>query len=51
VDHGYQTETSYKKGWNKARKQEEEEVNQRRWLQGVSMFSTLDELKTMSRDY
>ncbi|KIM78406.1 hypothetical protein PILCRDRAFT_75550, partial [Piloderma croceum F 1598] len=27
VDHGYQTESSYKKGWNKARKQEEEEVN------------------------
>jgi hypothetical protein len=50
VDHGYQTETSYKKGWNKARKQEEE-VNRQRWLQGVSMFSTLDELKTMSRDY
>jgi hypothetical protein len=50
VDHGYQTETSYKKGWNKARKQEEEEVNKQRWLKGVSMFSTLEELKTMSRD-
>jgi len=50
VDHGYQTETSYKKGWNKARKQGEEEVNRQRWLQGVSMFSDLNELKTMSRD-
>ena len=49
VDHGYQTESSYKKGWNKARKQEEEEVNRQRWLQGTSMFSTLDELKTMSQ--
>jgi len=50
VDHGYQTETLYRKGWNKARKQMEEGVNQQRWLQGVSMFSTLDELKTMSRN-
>jgi len=38
VDHRYQTETSYKNGLNKARKQEEE-VNQQQWLQGVSMFS------------
>jgi hypothetical protein len=49
VDHGYQTEKSYKKGWSKKRKQAEEEVNKQRWVQGVGMFSTLDELKTMSR--
>jgi hypothetical protein len=50
VDHGYQTEGSYKKGWTKKRKQAEEEVNEQRWAQGVGMFSTLDELKTMPRN-
>lgn len=49
VDHGYQTEKSYKMGWNKERKQAEEVVNQQRWVQGVGMFSTLAELEAMSR--
>jgi hypothetical protein len=48
VDHGYQTEKSYKKGWSKARKQAEEDANQQRWVRGVGMFSTLAELATMS---
>lgn len=49
VDHGYQTEKSYKQGWTKKRKRAEEGVNRQRWVQGVGMFSTLDELKTMPR--
>jgi hypothetical protein len=49
VDHGYQTETSYKQGWGRDRKKLEEEVNQQRWAQGIHMFSTLDELESMSR--
>jgi hypothetical protein len=40
-------ETSYKKGWGKGRKRAEEEVNKQRWIQGVDMFLTLDELKSM----
>jgi hypothetical protein len=42
-------EKSYKKGWGKSRKRAEEEVNRQRWIQGVGMFSTIDELKSMSR--
>jgi hypothetical protein len=49
VDHGYQTEASYKSGWTKKRKQAEEEVNNQRWVQGVGMFSTMEELATMDR--
>ena len=50
VDHGYQMETSYKKGWTKKRKEAEEEVNQRQWTEGLGMFSTLAELQKMSRE-
>ena len=49
VDHGYQTEKSYKKGWSKVRKDAEEVANQQRWIQGVGMFSTIAELATVSR--
>jgi hypothetical protein len=49
VDHGYQTETSYKKGWGKVRKAVEEKANEQRWAEGVGMFSTMAELETMSR--
>jgi len=49
VDYEYQIDSSYKKGWNKARRQEEEEVNWQWWFQGTSKFSTLNKLKTMSQ--
>jgi hypothetical protein len=49
VDHDYQTEKSYKKGWKRDRKLAENLVNQERWVRGVGMFSTLSELETMSR--
>ncbi|KIM74031.1 hypothetical protein PILCRDRAFT_80479 [Piloderma croceum F 1598] len=49
VDHGYQTETSYRRGWKKDRKFAEDLANQQRWIRGVGMFSTLAELETISR--
>lgn len=43
VEHGFQTEKSYKAGLNK---EELKAEGQRRWEEGVGMFSTLEELRT-----
>lgn len=49
VDHGFRKETRYNQGWSKARFKEEETVAQRRWEEGIQLFSTLDELRHMDR--
>lgn len=49
VDHGFQKEYQYNKGWPKVRFQEEEAVARRRWEEGIKLFSTLEELRSMDR--
>ena len=48
VDHGFQKESEYWDSLSEDARIEEEEVMRRRWTIGLGMFSTLDELKSMS---
>jgi hypothetical protein len=49
VDHGFQKEGRYYAGLSEGQRVEEEEVMRRRWSMGLSLFSTLDELKSMHK--
>jgi hypothetical protein len=49
VDHGFQKESEYYSSLSGCERIEEEEVTQRRWATGLSLFSTVDELKAMSK--
>jgi hypothetical protein len=48
VDHGFQKEDEYYSSLSEGERVEEEEAMQRRWAMGLGLFSTLDELKSMS---
>ena len=48
MDHGFQKESEYWDSLSEDARIEEEEVMRRRWTIGLGMFSTLDELKSMS---
>lgn len=49
VDHGFQKEKQYNRGWSKARFEEDAVTAEQRWEEGIRMFSTLDELRNMNR--
>jgi hypothetical protein len=48
VDHGFQKEDGYYSSLSEGERIEEEEAMQRHWAMGLGLFSTLDELKSMS---
>ena len=49
VDHGFQKEDEYCSSLLKEGAIEEEEAMRRRWMMGLGLFSTLDELKNLCR--
>lgn len=46
VDHGFQKEKEYHASLSEGQRLAEEEAMRRRWAMGLSLFSTLDELKS-----
>ena len=48
VDHGFQKEDEYHSKLSEKEAVEEEEAMRSRWEMGLSLFSTLDELKSLS---
>jgi hypothetical protein len=49
VDHGFQKENEYYSNLSEEEAIEEEEAMRHRWEKGLGLFSTLDELKSLSR--
>ena len=48
MDHGFQKEDEYHSKLSEKEAVEEEEAMRSRWEMGLSLFSTLDELKSLS---
>jgi hypothetical protein len=49
VDHGFQKEGEYYSKLQEHERVEEEERMRNRWAKGLDLFSTLDELRAMSK--
>jgi hypothetical protein len=49
VDHGFQKEDEYYSKLQEHERVEEEEVMRNRWAEGLNLFSTLDDLRAMSK--
>lgn len=49
VDHGFQSERTYRAGWSEACKEDEAELGRHRWEEGMGLFMTLDELRMVNR--
>ncbi|KAF7979793.1 hypothetical protein HWV62_40840 [Athelia sp. TMB] len=47
VEHGFQTERSRTAGWSRAQVEEDKAKGERRWEDGIKLFSTLDELRSV----
>lgn len=49
VDHGYQTERVRMEGWSAEQEEQDTAEGERRWEEGIKLFSTLDELRDLDR--
>ncbi|KAF7970990.1 hypothetical protein HWV62_22491 [Athelia sp. TMB] len=49
VDHGFQPEAAYQAGWSEEREQEEIQTGHQRWQEGLKLFSTVEELRSLNR--
>lgn len=47
VEQGFQPEGLHKEGWSREQKEEELIEGARRWEEGIKLFSTLDELRSL----
>ena len=49
MDHGFQKEDEYYSKLQEHERVEEEEVMRNRWAEGLNLFSTLDDLRAISK--